>query len=66
MIIDAIRVFYGFHLAIFFRCTKEIHQGVKNLLSFINDIKGLALVRDAVYEILKDLPKQEQVMKIGQ
>eukprot|EP00111_Clytia_hemisphaerica_P004311 TCONS_00012305-protein len=41
-------------------CTKEIHQGVKNLLSFINDIKGLALVRDAVYEILKDLPNAEE------
>jgi hypothetical protein len=31
------------------------------MLSFINEIKGLALVRDAVYEILKDNQQEVEV-----
>ena len=33
---------------------KDIKKGVSNLLSFINNISGLALVRDAVYDILQN------------
>lgn len=45
----------------FDRCIKDIQHGVKNMLSFINEIKGLALVRDAVYEILKDNQQEVEV-----
>ncbi|XP_057303058.1 conserved oligomeric Golgi complex subunit 1-like [Hydractinia symbiolongicarpus] len=32
---------------------KDVHHGVKNLLSFVNNIKGLAVIRDAVFELLR-------------
>lgn len=42
-------------------CIKEIQSGVKTLLSFINNIKGLALIRDAVYDLLDDRKNDKEM-----
>ena len=35
-----------------FRCIRDVHEGVENLLKYIKSVKGLALIRDAVYDLL--------------
>ena len=49
---------------LYFSCIKDVHSGVKTLLSFVGNIKGLASIRDAVYDLLKVDANISEVMFI--
>lgn len=46
------------------RCIKDVTTGVNSLLKYIGTLKGLASIRDAVWDLLKEVTPHRFAMSV--